>query len=374
VVPLARRTLFHDKARLMVTICGVVVAVLLVTVQLGLLLGFATSTTSLIDNSGADLWIAPVRTPNVDIAAPLPERWIYHVLGEPGVADARRMIVYFVNWKRPDGGTESAAVVGMELGQPMGQPWNVVKGNTDDLGLDDSVFIDELYLEKLGVHGIGDRVEINGRRARVAGLTSGIRSFTTSPYIFTNLRNAREYARLADDEVTYFVVKLQPGADVEEVRASLARRMPNCEVLTSPAFARRTQIYWMVETGAGMTLAIAAIMGIIVGIVVVSQTIYATTMDHLKEYGTLKAIGASNRFVSSLIVRQAAWVGTIGYGLGMLASLVPVHLSESQPAVVLLPWQLAAVMFVLTIGMCIIASLTSINKVMRTEPALVFRG
>ena len=374
MVPLARRTLFHDKARFAVTLCGVVVAVLLITVQIGLLLGFMSSTTTLIDNAGAELWIAPVRTPNVDIAAPLPERWIYQALGESGVADARRMIVYFVNWKRPDGGTESASIVGMEPGQPMGQPWNVVAGDVKEMSLDDAVFVDELYLEKLGVTRIGQQVEINGRRARVAGFTQGIRSFTTSPYVFTSLSNARGYAHLAEDQVTYFVVKAAAGVDVEELRARLARRLPHAEVLTRQAFARRTQVYWMIETGAGMALAVAAIMGVIVGVVVVSQTIYATTMDHLREYGTLKAIGASNFFVSSLIVRQAAWVGTIGYGLGMLASLLPVRLSQTQPAAILLPWELAGFMFVLTLVMCVAASLTSINKVMRTEPALVFKG
>jgi putative ABC transport system permease protein len=135
-----------------------------------------------------------------------------------------------------------------------------------------------------------------------------------------------------------------------------------------------TQIYWMFTTGAGVAVLLAAILGLVVGFVVVAQTIYATTVDHLKEFGTLKAMGAPNSYVYKVILTQAAISAVIGYGLGMMVSGFVVRASQEGGAAILMPWPMAVGMFFLTLLMCTSAALVSINKVTRLDPAMVFKG
>jgi len=135
-----------------------------------------------------------------------------------------------------------------------------------------------------------------------------------------------------------------------------------------------TQVYWMFTTGAGIAVLLAALLGLVVGVVVVAQTIYATTVDHIREYGTLKAMGATNRFLYGVIVLQAVISALIGYGVGMVVSVFIVRGSEQGGAAILLPAPMAAGMLVLTMAMCIGAAVVSINKVTRLDPAMVFKG
>src|SRR5262245_29063702 len=148
---LAWRNLVHDKVRLAVTVSGIVFAVVLIVVQLGLFLGFTTATSSLIDQSGADLWIAAPRVPYIEQGVAFTERKLSTVLATPGVAAAGKYIVRFSQWKRPDGRQESVQIVGVELSSGLGTPWNLVSGTLDDLRKPDAVFVDEIYVEKLGV-------------------------------------------------------------------------------------------------------------------------------------------------------------------------------------------------------------------------------
>ena len=135
-----------------------------------------------------------------------------------------------------------------------------------------------------------------------------------------------------------------------------------------------TRYYWMFTTGAGVAVLLAAILGLIVGFVVVAQTIYATTMDHLREYGTLKAMGAPNSYVYRVIMEQASISAVIGYALGMFVSFFVVRASQHGGAAILLPWPMAVGIFFLTLLMCIGAAFVSINKVTRLDPAMVFKA
>jgi putative ABC transport system permease protein len=372
--PLARRNLFHDKVRLAVTVTGIVFAVVLIVVELGLFVGFTSTTSSLIDHSGADLWVASKHVPYVELGVPFNERKFYQVKAVPGVGDAQKLITRWTDWKRPDGRQESVQIVGVNPDAEMARPWNLVEGNVRDLKQPDAIIMDELYKGKLGVTHVGEVFEIRGRRARVVGFTRGIRSFTTSPYVFTTFKRAQEYASIPDDQTIFVLVKLVPGANLEQVRKDILARVKDVEVFTSAEFSRMTEIYWMFTTGAGVAVLLAAALGLIVGFVVVAQTIYATTMDHLKEFGTLKAMGAPNSYVYKVIITQAAISAVIGYGLGMFVSIFVVRASQQGGAAILLPWQMAIAIFFLTLLMCVGAGLVSIKKVTRLDPAMVFKG
>jgi putative ABC transport system permease protein len=371
---IAIRNLLHDKVRLVVTLTGVVFAVVLIAVQSGLFVGFTSATSTVIDHTDADIWICARGMRNFDVTSPLPLEAYYQALTTPGVLEVRRLVVQFANWKKPDGGTESVEVVGFELPSGMGKPWNVVAGSVDYLSLTDTVIIDEVYKGKLGVENLGDSVEIFGHRARVVGFTHGIRSFTTAPYIFCALPIAQTICNLRESKFTYVLVKTSPGVSVETVKRSLLEHVNGVDVFSRAEFSHKTQEYWMFTTGAGLALLIAAALGLVVGVVVVAQTLYATTMDHLGEFGTLRAMGASNGYIHRIIVIQALVSALAGYTLGISISFVIVQFSEKGGASILLPPWLAIGLFAVTLGMCVGASLISINKVTRLDPVMVFKG
>ena len=371
--PLAERNLFHDRVRLAVTLTGVVFAVVLIVVQLGLYVGFSQATTALVDHSRADLWVVAKNVPYIEQGIPFSDRKVYTVRATPGVAEAQNYIVRFSRWKRADGQEEAIQVVGVNPESTMGQAWDIVAGRREDLRVDDSVIVDRIYFSKLGVKGVGDTAEILGRRTRVVGLTQGIRSFTTSAYVFTNYRNALDYANLRGDQTMFILVKAQPGVNVEDLRRRLQARLDGVDVVTRQQFSDMTRHYWMFTTGAGMAVLMAAVLGLLVGGVVVAQTIYSSTMDHIREFGTLKAMGATNGYIYRVIMKQAVIAALIGYALGISLSMLVVHESGKGGANIQLPWQLGVGMLGVTVTMCIAAAFVSINKVTKIDPAMVFK-
>ena len=370
---LAVRNLVHDPVRLIVTLIGVVFAVVLIDVQLGLFLGFARTTSALIDHSGADLWIMAPGTRNVDQSSAISERKLFQVLAMPGVREAAKEIAEFTILKKPDGGTETVIVIGFDPELGLGGPWNVVEGDVRNLRFAETVMIDELYREKLGVTHLGQLIEIGDRQARVVGFTRGIRSFTQSPYVFASHKTALEYSRIRLDQTKYVLVKLAESVDPQRMKAMLTAHLSDVEVMTTAEFSRLTQFYWMFTTGAGLALLIAALMGLVVGVVVVSQTLYATTVDHLAEFGTLRAIGASSRYIYGVITRQAILSAIAGYVLGLVASLAIARAAQDAGPAILLPPELGVGMLGLTIAMCVGAALISIKKVTRLDPSMVFK-
>src|SRR5260370_18932086 len=225
----------------------------------------------------------------------------------------------FGRWKRPDGRVDNIQVIGFHPGSGLGEPWNVVQGSLGDLKLEDVVIVDELYRDKLGVQKIGDRIEIGDHRARVVGFTRGIRSFTTSPFVYAKFKNSLDYTnpQSSEDSTAYILVKAAAGGSPKKPQTKLPALLAAGDVYTTAEFSRKTRFYWMFTTGAGLAVLTAALMGLIVGVAVVAQTIYAATMDHIREYGTLKAMGATNRYLYRVLIEQAVGRGGLGDGAAM---------------------------------------------------------
>ncbi|HTQ11447.1 MAG TPA: ABC transporter permease, partial [Fimbriimonadaceae bacterium] len=237
----------------------------------------------------------------------------------------------------------------------------------------DGIVIDELYAQKLGVRHIGESVEINGHRARVAGMTSGIRAFTQSPYIFASLKTAQAFAALASDRATYVLVTADPGTDLAGLQHSLIHRFPGFDVWKASAFSWQTRKYWLLTTGAGVALLIAAVLGLVVGIVIVAQTLYAATVERLPEYATLRAMGAGNQFLHRVILKQSSVGAAIGYGLGMLITGAALFMARDGTAALMLPWPVVVGLAVVTFLMCAGGALISIRKVLKIDPVMVFK-
>jgi putative ABC transport system permease protein len=254
-------------------------------------------------------------------------------------------------------------------------PWNIVEGDLADLEKPDAVMVDGLYAEKkLGVERVGQIIEINQRRARVVGFTKGIRIFTSQPAVFTSFKNAQSFLNLPEDQTLYIVVKAAPGVDVQELKQRIAAELKEVDVQTRGELVYQQAMYWVFGTGAGITVLVAAALAIIVGVVIVAQTIYAATVDHIREYGTLKAMGATNFYLYRIIITQSVLSGLMAYFVGIAIALVISRISLEGTLAIIVDWQLCAALFVLTILMCCAASIVAIRKATTIDPAMVFRG
>jgi putative ABC transport system permease protein len=371
---LALKNLMHDKVRLAVTLVGIIFSVVLSSIQLGLFVGFQRATSDIIVNSNADIWISSTGLANLENGIPFSESKFYQVKAVEGVENVTKQIVQFGTWKKPDGGDEGVMIIGFDLDGGMGKPWNLTQGKIEDLRQPDSVIIDELYAEKLQVSHIGQTVEIRGHKAKVVGFTRGIRTFTTSPAVFCSFKNAQNYFGLPENQTLYVLVKAKQDVDLQQLKLDLQAGLKDVDIKTREEFTVKQQYYWMFGTGAGITVLIAAGLGLLVGVVIVAQTIYSATVDHIKEYGTLKAVGASNFYLYRVIITQATISGIVGYTIGMSIALFVSAKSLEGTTAIILPWELIAALFVLVMGMCVFASVISINKVMRIDPAMVFKG
>lgn len=372
------RNLKRDPWRASVAVLGVVFAVVLVTVEVGMLMGLVRNASLLIDQSKADLWVSTVDVKTFDFATPFDQRKRYRIEAVPGVEKVEEYNVTYSVWKLPGGGNANCQVIALDESGDLAAPLNLIEGSVDALHNQDSVIIDDGERMKLGGVQLGDSVEIMERRAKVVGFTRGMRSFTTTPYIFTSLRRGERYGWLMANgpggaKSIYFMIKLKAGADLESVRRAILASVSDVEVQTRDEFSWRTRKYWLIETGVGLGFLAAAVLGLMVGGVIVSQILYAMTMDKLPEFGVMKALGASMLEISRVVLDQGLLCGGAGLLLGIAISFGVRAAAAAAGTAVEIPPGLLVCVAVLTTLLCSGAALLSIVRLRRLEPGMVFR-
>jgi putative ABC transport system permease protein len=369
---LAFRNLIHDRLRLIATVIGIVFSIVLVTVQMGLYVSFERMVTVIIDNAGADIWIVPRGTKSFEDSAGLEDRERFRALSVAGVASAVPVVTGYAQWRTPSGEATPIIVVSTDPRIEGLHPWNVVEGNLDSLAIPGAVAIDRSYFDRLGTNRVGEYAEIGDHRVQVLVITSGIRSFTTTPYVFTSVDRARTYTGIAANKASFYLIHVTPGADAVQVRDNLRTRLGNVEVLTTAEFRDRSANFWLFGTGAGFALFAGALLGLIVGTVIVAQTLYSSTKDHLNEFATLRAIGSSGRYIHKVIIFQALLSALIGFCIAStIGWIVVLTTADTALPVVITPLMTAALL-VLTVLMCVVSAIAAIMKVTRIDPAMVF--
>lgn len=372
IFKLAARNLFHDRLRFTATITGIVFSMVLVTVQMGLFVSFRYMVTTMIDHAPADLWVMPIGTKCFEDPSLLDERERFRALSVAGVADVVPILVSFAQWHIPSGGTTPVLLIGSDRNELSLQPWNIVAGDLHDLSIPDAVAVDQSYFERLGTSGLGDTVEIGNLKAKIRLITKGIRSFTTTPYVFTPLDRARAYAGILPNKATHLLVHIAPGANLETVRTHLNGVLAKAMALTPDAFRSRSRSFWLFGTGAGAALFAGALLGMIVGVVIVSQALYSSTKEFSNEFATLRAIGSSSRYIYTVIIIQALISAVIAFSVAAAMGMVIVRATAESALPVLIPSSLMASLFLLTIAMCVLSAMAAVVHVMRTDPAVVF--
>ena len=290
---IAVKTLFADRGKLLTALVGVCFSVILVNIQGGLFLGMIRKASMLVDHGQADIWVGHRKMYNIDFPRDIPRRWLYRIEGLPGIARAEPYIVGFSEMTLPTGGFEGVVVVGVEEASLLGNTWNLQQGQPDDVLKTDGIIVDELEGEKLVYPELGELREIGGVRARVVAKSRGVMGFLVNPYVFTTYNRAAQFLKKPPNVCSYFLVQIEPGEDPQAICQAIRERIPDVEAYTREEYSTISVNYWMTRTGLGISFGAATLLGVLVGLVMVAETLYALVLDRLTEFGTLKAIGAA---------------------------------------------------------------------------------
>ncbi len=256
----------------------------------------------------------------------------------------------------------------------MGNAWNLVEGNPRSILQTDGVFIDECEQAKLDNPRLGDLREIGGRAARIVGKTRGITGFLVMPYVFTTIDRASRYLRKPPDVCSYYLVQLSPGADPAAVCAAIRRRVPELDAFPRAVYSNITAGYWITRTGLGLSFGAATLLGLLVGLIMVAQTLYALVLDRLDEFGTLKAIGASGPQALSLLFVQALSMAVVGSLIGLACVAAIQHCCNGPKAPIIVPWWLSLGSCLMVTAICLVAAVLPYVRIRRLDPLMVLQS
>ncbi len=382
----ALKMLVGDRAKYVGIIVGIVFASLLITQQLSIFTGIMTRTFASITDMGQPaIWVMDPKVQFIDDVKPLQSTQLYRVRGIEGVDWAVPLYKGLLKARLSNGNFQTCNVFGLDDATLIGGPPVMVAGRLEDLRAADGVIVDENgangRLAKPPEYpggprvplGIGDVLELNDHRATVVGICRVQRTFQSQPAIYTTFTRATAFAPRERKLLSFVLVGTRPGVDAAE----LCRRIEagtGLMALTREDFQWKTMLYFMKYTGIPINFGMAVLLGFLVGTAIAGQTFYSFTLENLKQFGALKAMGTGNATLLRMILLQALLVGTIGYGIGVgLASLFG-YVSRNSELAFRMPWQILAITASAVTLICMLSALISIRKVVKLEPAIVFKG
>ncbi|MFE4105571.1 FtsX-like permease family protein [Almyronema epifaneia] len=416
MVSVARKNLLKDLPRLLVAQAGIMFAVSLVTIQTGILKGFTRSTTLLIEQSSADIWVASENIVNFELTEPFPLVQLREARQVEGIARVEALMIGSGRWYSEKGKLTTLRIFGFDPEGQLFRPGEVSTEAIAALQQPYTVIVDKANLRSFGLAQVGDTARIRSLPARLVGITAGTQSLVSSKFVFASLETANAYttsgfsagltcqlgdgditcvnsyeresqdapttetpaapAELgADAPITFLLVQVAAGVDLETAKQRLEQALPGTRAFTRDQLIAQTQSYWQNRTGIGFILGLGATVGVIVGMVIVAQILYTSVAEHLKEFGTLKAMGASDWAIYSVIVEQALWMALLGYVPGMLLCWgLGAWTLASQGIVILITPMSAVGVLGVTIFMCVGSAFFAIQKVTRVDPGIVFKA
>ncbi len=366
------RMMLHDRLKSLGTLLGVVFATLLSAQQLGTFLGLLQKNTMLADNVSADLWVLPRGLPTLQDTSPMSMSVLHRARTSPGVDWAEPLLYGGAAVKVEGGTTEPITVLGTRLPRGAGGPWNIVAGDPRDLARPDAMFFDENQRVKLNGLNLGSVREVNGRRVRVVGFTWGLQPFGP-PYAFAEFDVARSLLNIASDQTHFVLAGVRDPASLPRAQAELQRRLPDAQVLTRAELQRKIVTYLLTSSALGISFGTSTFFALIVGFVIVGLTMFSAVVDNLREFGTLKAVGATNLDLAALLLAQSVLFALAGSLVGLfLAVKMAAGIRSADLALVLPPWLFGATVAAMVL-MCLSASSLALLRVRRVEPGMVFR-
>jgi putative ABC transport system permease protein len=366
------RMMVHDKLKMLGTLIGVVFAVLLSNQQAGTFLGLLGKNTMFIDNAGADIWVMPPNSEALAGGKFIPESIWRQARGVSGVAWAEPLLFGGGTIAVPGGSAEAVTIIGTRLPAAKGGPWNMVAGDSSVLRSPDTMVFEDGVRDMLGGLNLGSVREVNGRNVQVGAFTWGLLPFGPA-YAFADYDLARLLLHVDADRTHFILVGVEKGQDPAAVRDALQARFPDVKVVTRDDFRRSTTRYVLGRTAIGVTLGTSTVFGLLIGFVIVALTTFSAVIDNIREFGTLKAIGATTWDLAKLLLAQSIAYGLLGSLIGLtLVTRIADVVRSPKFAIVLSPTMAVGT----TLGMivlCTVASSFALIRLRNLEPAMVFR-
>jgi putative ABC transport system permease protein len=381
---IALKMLFGDRGKYIGILFGLTIASFLITQQMAIFVGLMTRTYGFITDSGlADIWAMDPKVQFVDDIKPLQDTHLYRVRGVEGVAWAVPLYKGILKARLENGNFQTCNVIGLDDPTLIGGPATMIEGRLEDLRRAESVIVDQwgaagklarrLPDGSFAPLRVGNVLELNDHRAVVVGICRVSRTFQSQPVIYTTYSRATTFAPRERKLLSFVQVKAKPGTDLATLCARI-QAATGLAAFTRPGFEDLTVSYFMKYTGIPINFGIAVILGFFVGTAIAGMTFYSFTIENLRHFGALKAMGATNGRLLRMIVLQAVVVGAIGYGLGVGGAAFMGWKTQGTELAFRLPWQILLMTGVAITIICVIAAVLSIWKVIRLEPAIVFKS
>jgi putative ABC transport system permease protein len=369
----ALSTLWYERQRFLPAVVAVAFSAILIALQCGLLLGLFSITSIPIDESNADVWVSAPKVPSVDLGWTISESWQAY-LALPEVERTEPYFEGFAYWHKPTGGQELCVVVGTRLGpEALGTIHQLTHPYRMLLAEPGSVVVDQGEFGRLGLEKVGDYAEVAGKRVRVIGTVRGLRSLA-GPYVFCSLETARRLLRPPGDQVSFLLAKCKHPEDAPKVVSYLNSHFPKkLTAYTADYFSFHSRMHWLTKTKAGIALGLAAALGLAVGMVVTSQTLYSATVASLKEYAVLRALGIPRWRMVLMVLSQSFWVGFTGVVLSLPVIFGIAAAGNEVGARIMLPWWLLGSSVGVTMAMALISGVLALRSLRKVEPATLLR-
>jgi putative ABC transport system permease protein len=274
----------------------------------------------------------------------------------------------------PSGGFEEVVLVGVERESLLGNAWSMAEGTADSIRQTDGIIVDADEDAKLEYPRIGEVREIGGKRARIVAKSKGIVGFLAAPYVFTTIDRATEYAGKDPGYCNYYLVQTAEGVDPKLVCRAIEERIPELDAHVASDYSKISIDYWMTRTGIGISFGLATVLGLIIGVVMVGQTLYALVLDRLHEFATLKAIGAPESRVYGILLLQAMIMAVVGTLVGMVLVAVIQKFGTSPKAPIVIPLWLTIGTTLLVVAICMLSAILPYLRVRSVEPVMVLQS
>jgi putative ABC transport system permease protein len=375
---IALKMLTGDRSKYLGLIFGVTFATLLMSQQVSIFMGILSRTGSqILDVRDANIWVMDNKVRFIDEVPGLRDSELMRVRSVLGVEWAVRLYKGQVRARLSDGNFRNVILFGLDDATLVGAPEEMVEGSLADLRRPDAVVIDTAGYEYMWPGEpvrLGRTLEMNDRRAVLVGVCKASAPFTTLPIIYTRYSQAGRFVPRERHLMSFVLVKPQGGLKAE----ALCQRIEDetgLMALTRDQFFWKTIRYFLSSTGIPVNFGITISLGFIIGVAIAGQTFYLFTVENLRQFGALKAMGVSNRRIIGMILLQALLVGLLGYGIGVGLTAV---FFESTGHITHLAglhmyWQVMLGTGAAVLAIVVLSSLLSIRRVLVTEPAMVFR-